>query len=66
MDFWITAKAVMDLLCHLLIFALLLACRVKWQQSRVAASLPVIWVVLILLMWPPFFQAFTVWHASEV
>ncbi len=57
------AKAVMDLTGHLLIFALLLACGVKWQQSRIAASLPVIWVVLVLLMHPPFFQALTVKHA---
>jgi hypothetical protein len=63
MELWLIAKAVMDLTGHLLAFALLLACAVKWQRSKVAASLPMIWVVLILLLHASFFHALTVQHA---
>jgi hypothetical protein len=59
MELWLIAKAVMDLTGHLLAFALLLACAVKWQRSKVAASLPMIWVVLILLLHASFFLSRT-------
>ena len=62
MEIWFMAKAVMDLTGHLLAFSLLLASAVKWQRSRVAASLPVIWVALVVLLHAPFFQALTVQH----
>ena len=63
MEFWFATKAVMDVTSHLLLFALLLACAVKWQRSLVAASLPVIWVAFVLVGHAPFFQSLTVQHA---